>query len=424
MQGPALTYYEATARGRTPRPALTGARTADVAVVGGGLTGVSAALHLAERGARVVLLEAAQIGAGASGRNGGQVHSGQRQDQDSLERRFGATRARLLWDLAEEAKGDIRERIARHAMSCAPQSGVLTAAHRVAHAPQLRAYGALLTERYGYAQTRYLDRDELAARLGTARYCGGLLDEGAFHLHPLNLLLGLAQAAESAGAMLYEDSRVLTLDRARPYVLRTAEGEVRAHDVVLAADSWMGALAPELGAKTVAIANFVGVTEILGEAGARGLIRDLWAVADTKFVLDYYRITEDFRLLFGGGEAYLQLDPPDVAAIVRRPMTAVFPQLADTRIDYAWSGRVGVTGTRAPDLGVLQPGLWYAHGYSGHGLAIAVLAGKLISEAMSAPSGRFEAMAAFAPPRLPGGRLLRGPAMTLALAAARLWDRL
>jgi gamma-glutamylputrescine oxidase len=417
-------YYAATANAMPEHPTLRGSVYADVCVIGGGLTGVSAALHLAERNFDVVLLEAARIGAGASGRNGGQVHSGQRLGVLALERMFGEERARLLWQLAEEAKVTVRHRIERHAIACDLRPGVLTAAHRPGDADALERTAERLAERYDYPHARYVSRDEIAEMLGTRRYHGGLLDRGACHLHPLNYVLGLADAALAADARLFEHSRALRIEATRPPIVATEHGRVEARYVVLAMNGYLGALVPELAGWIMPINNFMLATAPLGEAAARALIRDDVAVADTRFVLDYYRLSSDRRLLFGGGETYGPRVPGDIKSLVRRCMLRVFPQLADVAVDYGWGGTLAITRSRLPHFARLAPEVFVAHGYSGQGIALATLAGKLIAEAVAGTADRFDVMADLGLEPFPGGTLMRRPALIAGMLYYGLRDRL
>jgi gamma-glutamylputrescine oxidase len=405
-------------------PTLCGSIDADVCVIGGGFTGVSAALHLAERNLDVVLLEAARIGAGASGRSGGQVHSGQRKAVRALEQEFGAARARLLWQLAEDAKATLKARIERHAIACDLRPGTLTAAHRPADATALERTAERLAERYDYPHVHYVSRGEMAEMLGTRRYFGGLLDRGACHLHPLNYVLGLADAALAADVHLFEHSRAVRIETTRPPIVTTEHGRVEARYVVLAMNGHLGRLVPELAAWIMPINNFVLATAPLGEGTARALIRDDVAVADSKFVLDYYRLTPDRRLLFGGGETYGPRFPRDIRRFVRRYMLRVFPQLADVAIDYGWGGTLAITRSRLPHFARLAPEVLAAHGYSGQGIALATLAGKLIAEAIAGAAERFDAMADLPLKPFPGGALLRRPALIAGMLYYGLRDRL
>jgi gamma-glutamylputrescine oxidase len=417
-------YYLATAIGRRARPRLMGARDADVCVVGAGYTGLSCALHLAKAGMKVVVLEAAYAGFGASGRNGGQVITGQRVDQMELEQRYGETRARALWDLALEAKSLVRALIADHAIACDVTPGHISAAVKESHARELEAYAEHLAKRYSYSSARYVPARDMPALVATQNYKGGLYDASSFHLHALNYALGLARAADDAGVAIFEDSAAVSIGRGERVRVATAQGEVAADFCVVACNGYLGALVPELARTIMPISNYIATTEPLGEARAQALIPSGAAVADTKFVLDYYRLTADHRLLFGGGESYGDADIENAAPIVRPHILRVFPQLADVALDHAWGGRLAITMPRLPHVGRLARNLYFAQGYSGQGVAIATLAGKLIAEAIGGQASRFDVYEGLKIPPLPGGALLRKPLLALALTWYALRDRL
>ena len=402
-------------------PALEGEVRADVCVVGGGYTGLSAALHLAEAGLDTVLIDAQRVGWGASGRNGGQVGSGQRQDQDWLEKIVGRDRARAFWDMAEEAKALVKDRIARHGIDCDLKPGVLHADHKAAHVAEHAAYVEKLRRDYGYEAITSLDRAGIEAALGTRAYHGGSLDMGAAHLHPLNFALGLASAARDAGARIFERSRAVS---AGGGVVTTAAGAVRARHVILACNGYLGGLAPEVAARVMPINNFIVATEPLGEARARELIRDDVAVADTRFVVNYWRMSADHRLIFGGGETYGYRFPADVAGLVRPRMEGIYPQLRGVRIDHAWGGTLAITVNRMPAFQRLDATTFSAAGYSGHGVAVSTLAGRLMAEAVRGDAARFDVFADLPPPRFPGGAALRAPLLALAMTWYGLRDRL
>ncbi len=415
-------YYAATARGLSDHPRLEGELSCDVCVVGGGYTGLSAALHLAERDYDVVLLEAERIGWGASGRNGGQLNTGQRKPQGELERRLGAAAARQLWELAEEAKATVRARIERHAIDCGYRAGGLNAAYKPGDVRHLVESAEHLERDYGYRQLRAVSRAEMAELLGTTIYHGGTLDQGAGHLHPLNYALGLARAAAEAGARLFENSRVT--GAGGPSAVTTARGRVKARYLVLACNGYLGGLEPRIAGKIMPINNFMLATAPLGEEGARALIRDDVAVSDTKFVVDYYRLSADSRLLFGGGETYSSRFPRDLKGFVRKYMLRVYPQLAETAIDYAWGGTLAITLNRLPCFGRLAPDTFYAQGYSGQGVALTSLAGKLIAEAVAGTAERFDVFARIPKPSFPGGTLLRWPGLVAGMLYYSLRDKL
>lgn len=410
--------------GATPRPALAGDVRADVCVIGGGFTGLSAALNLAERGFDVVLLEAERIGFGASGRNGGLIGSGQRKDVLETEALFGYEKSRLLWDFAEAAKAEVRERVATHGIDCDLQKGQLVGIHTKRYAGWAHALSTALAERYDYPDMQALDAEATRALVATDSYIEGLFDPHAAVLHPLNFALGLARAGEAAGVRVFERSRVLSYTRSDPATVRTAGGSVAAKFVVLACNGYLGKLEPRVARKIMPINNFVITTGPLGEERARQLIGGRYGVHDTRFVVNYYRLTHDHRLLFGGGENYRRGFPRDIAGFVRPYLLKVFPQLADAAIDYAWGGTLSVTVNRLPHVGRLPPNLYFAQGYSGHGISTATFAGKVIAEAVSGTAERFDVFAGLPIHTFPGGTLLRYPGMVLGMLYYSLKDRL
>ena len=415
-------YYAATATDRAPAPPLRGSLRADVCVVGGGYTGLSAALHLAERGYSVVLLEAHRAGFGASGRNGGQVGSGQRLEQDELERRMGRDDAHRLWAIAEEAKALVRDLITRHAMPVPFRPGVAHACRTEAEVRHSHAMAEKLAREYGYDQVEPLDKAGIRGLIGSDDYVGGDIDRGAGHIHPLNFAIGLAQAAQAAGVTFHENTLVTGITRGQTTQVMTAKGSVTADHVILACNGYLGDLVPEVAARVMPINNFIIATEPLG-AGARDLLAEAVAVADTRFVVNYWRLSEDNRLLFGGGESF-GYRFPDVIATVRKPMLKVYPQLRDVRIDYAWGGTLAITMNRMPHFARPAPNCLSAGGYSGHGVALATLAGRLMADAVAGQSHGFDTMAAIPTRSFPGGTMLRSPLLVAGMAWYGLRDRL
>lgn len=419
----APSYYAATANDAPPAVSLAGDETADVCIIGAGYTGLSAALHLAERGYSVTLLEAECVGWGASGRNGGQLGIGQRKDQRTLESELGKEWARRLWDIGLESNALVKDLIARHAIECDLTPGLLHAAWKRGDANWLREEVEHLASDYAYTKMRYVPRDEMRTMVATERYHGGILDEDGAHLHPLNYALGLARAARKKGVRIYENTRVLDVTHTNPADVKTAQGTVRAAHVVLACNGYLGGLEQRVAGTIMPVNNFIIATEPLGDRAQR-LIRDNVCVQDTKFVIDYYRLSADGRLLFGGGENYSAKFPADIAGFVSKPMLRVFPQLKDARIDYAWGGTLAITMKRLPHFGRLAPNLFFAHGYSGQGINIATLGGKLLAEAVAGQAERFDWMAKLKTPRFPGGTLLRFPGMVAGMLFYAMKDRL
>ena len=410
-------FYAATATPFAALPALAGDVTADVCVVGAGYTGLSAALHLAQRGFRVVVLEAQRVGFGASGRNGGQVGSGQRQDQDWLEKSLGKARARALWDLAEEAKALVKTLCAAGGVPYAP--GVAVACHHEGEAREARAYAEKLSRDYAYDQIEVLDQDRIRGLIGSAAFKGGTLDRSAGHVHPLNYALALARAALAAGATIHERSEVTALQEG---LVTTAKGRVRARHILLACNGYLGDLQPRVAARVMPINNFILATEPLG-AAAKTVLSENIAVYDTRFVVNYWRLSEDNRLLFGGGESY-GYRFPDIVKTVRKPMLEIYPQLKDARITHAWGGTLAITTNRMPCFAKPLPGVLSASGYSGHGVAFATLAGKIMAEAVAGSEERFDLMASVPQMPFPGGAALRHPLLVLAMLWYGMRDRL
>ena len=416
-------YYVATAKGIVDYPALDGELTADVCVIGGGFTGVSAALNLAEHGLDVVLLEAERIGFGASGRCGGMVGSGQRKDVLEIEEQFGLERSKQLWQFAEQAKQEIRDRVAKHDIPCDLHDGQLIGVHKRGYLGWAQELADALTERYAYPFCRALSAEETREYVATDNFLEGLYDPEALTLHPLNYVLGVANAAAEAGVRIFENSRVVAYSKADPAVVRTAGGSVKASHIVLACNGYLGDLEPRSAGKIMPINNFMVATEPLGEERARELINGRFGIHDTRFVVNYFRLSDDHRLLYGGGENYRPGFPQDIAKFVRPYMVRMFPQLKDVKIDYAWGGTLAVTVNRLPHFGRLQPNIYFAQGYSGHGISTATFAGKIIADAIAGVSGRFDAFASLPTHTFPGGTLLRYPGMVLGMLYYGLKDR-
>jgi gamma-glutamylputrescine oxidase len=403
------------------RPRLSGDLKTDICVIGGGYTGLSAALHLAARGARVTLVEAGTVGYAASGRNGGQIHTGLRKDQAELERWLGKEHARDLWRLTEDAKSLVRELIAAHGIDCALKDGLVIAAHNAAAARALTADTRHLWS-YGYTKARMMDARETAAMLGTNIYPAARFDAGGGHLHPLNFALGLAAAAETAGAQLFEHSPAHAIEQTKDNVRIVCEGgTITADRVILACDAFSASLAPELAPFIAHVESFIVATSPLSAELDASILPCDAAVADTRHVLDYYR-KADGRMLFAGREAYFS-PPKDIARLVRPRMARVFPALADIAIEYAWSGTVGITRTRMPHFGRIGARALFAHGYSGQGVALAMMGGKLLAEAATGETERFDVFARVPAQPFPGGAMLRKPLVAAALTWFKLIDR-
>ena len=423
MSEHAPSYYAATANPAPRHPALAGEVSADVVVVGGGFTGLSAALSAAEAGYSVVLVEAKRIGWGASGRNGGQMIPGMRWSVSDLLDEFGEDRARGLVALGLEAGERVRARIARHAIACDLRDGHFHAAWKPAHMDAIRRERDLLASLAGCDRVQVVEPNEVPNFVATEAYHGGLYDPEGGHLHPLNYALGLAQAAQAAGVRIFEDSPALAMAHTSPVRVTTPGGIVTATLGVLACDSDVGGLEPQFAGAMMPIANYNVATAPLGAEQAKRLIPSNASIAESRFVLNYYRLTADHRLLFGGGEKYTPTPPASIAEFVRPFMERIFPKLRGVRIEYGWGGMVGVTLNRLPQFGRIG-NTFYAHGYSGHGVLLTTLAGELIVEAMRGTAERFDLMADLPRRDFPGGTLLRHPLHVAGMLWYALRDRL
>ncbi|MEH6521015.1 NAD(P)/FAD-dependent oxidoreductase [Sulfitobacter sp.] len=416
-------WYAATATPLAPFEPLRGAQKADVCVVGAGYTGLSAALHLAQAGRDVVLLDAQRVGFGASGRNGGQLGSGQRMEQDDLEQLMGEPEAAKLWDLGEDAKALVKSLIAEHQIECHLKPGVAWTGSSDSDVKHLHTYADLLAQKYGYSDIEILDQATLRSVCPSPDYRGGILDMGAAHLHPLNYALGLARAAVAAGVRIYEGSAVHDIEEGTPATVRTDAGHVVADHVILACNGYLGGLNRQIAARVMPINNFIAATEPLGDRIADVLPRDV-AVADSRFVVNYFRLSDDGRLLFGGGESYGYRFPTNIAAKVRKPMSVVFPQLKDVQIDYAWGGTLGITMKRMPYLARPGKNILSASGYSGHGVGTATHAGQLMARAIQGDSDGFDTLSAVPDSPFPGGPAMRSPLLILAMTWYAMRDRM
>lgn len=416
-------WYAASALAAPAHPPLRGAQQSDVCVLGAGLTGLCSALELAEAGYRVTVLEAERVGWGASGRNGGQVIFGFSCGESKLERLLGAADARRLFDWSIEGVDLVRERIARHAIDCAWRDGHAHVAIRPRQVDELRRWNDELTDRYHYP-LQWWTREQLYEQLASPRYLGGLYDPRSGHLHPLNYTLGIAAAASAAGVRIHEGSRVLRIERGARPVLHTAQGSVRCDFVVLAGNALVRRVAPQLDRKIMPVGTYVGATAPLGRDLAQSLIRNDMAVADMNWALDYFRLSTDHRLLFGGRASYSNLPPPNLRSVMRARMRRVFPQLRGVDFEYLWGGVIDISRNRAPHWGRLDANVYFAQGFSGHGVAATGLAGRVIAEAIRRQSERLDVFARIRHRDFPGGRVLRTPLLVAAMAWFKLRDAL
>jgi len=391
--------------------------------VGGGFTGLSTALHLAQSGYKVALLEAQRLGFGASGRNGGQVSGGQRMDQEGLEAMLGDEHAKALWGISQQSV-DLVRNLSADMDDCGVVDGIIHTAHRKRYVNEEHAYTDHLRNKYGYDKIRNLSCEETRDLINSPAYFGGTLDMGAGHIDPLRYALGLARKCVDLGVMLYEQSKVIDLKPGDPAKIKTEHGSVSAKFVVLACNGYLGRLNSRVAARVMPINNFIIATEPMSEEAQEALIKNNHAVADSKFVVNYFRFSPDRRLLFGGSESYGYKFPNDIAAAVRKPMLEIYPQLKNTRIDYAWGGTLGITMNRMPHFERIGGNILSASGYSGHGVAMATMGGKMAADAIRGQAEQFDFMASVPTPRFPGGAMLRSPLLVLAMLWFSMRDRL
>ena len=417
---PGRSWYEDSIE-RPTYPALDGSRKADVLVLGGGFTGLSAALHLARTGVDVAVLEAHRFGDGASGRNGGQMGTGQRLWPMEIEAAYGFERSTALFDLAEEAKAHLTEFITANGIDADYREGQLSVVHKRRYLKDYRAQVEELTTRYAYPHVSFMDADETADRLGSRRYFGGIRDTGTGHINPMKLVVGSARVAAEAGAQLFENSHVERLDRRDGRIVAvTAHGEVSAERVLIATNAYGGGLDPQVDAHVMPIGSFIGATEPLADPDA--VLPGGESCDDSRFVVRYFRKSGDGRLLFGGREAYTSATG-DIGRHIRKQIAEVYPHLADVRLSHAWGGSVGITMERLPYVRSLAPGITTIGGFSGHGVMLANFAGRLYAERVNGNRDRLADFEALRIPAFPGGRRLRAPLLFLAMTWFSLRDR-
>lgn len=417
----APSWYAATAHQTPARPPLVGDIACDVCIVGGGYTGLVTAIELAAKGMSVTILEAESVGWGASGRNGGQIVTGFNKGIRDIEGWVGKQDARHLWDLSEEAKTMLSDLVDRYGIDCDLKWGYLLAALKPRHMTGLAEHQTEL-EGLGYGKTRMVGRDEIRSMVATDAYLGGLFDGGSGQLHPLNYALGLAVAAEGLGVRIHEGSRVVRIDTGTAPKAFTATGSVSAKFLVLAGNAYLGDLSPPIRAQVMPAGTYIIGTEKMEAERAQALIPSDIAIADVNFVLNYYRRSPDNRFLFGGGVSYSGFDRPDLKQSLRRTMLKYFPQLADVGVEFCWGGHVAITMNRMPHLGRVSPTTYFAQGYSGHGVALTAIAGRVIAEAIAGQAGRFDIFARVPHRAFPGPPGLKMPALVLGMLWYRLQD--
>ena len=420
---PGISWYEATVGERPEYAPLDGSVETDVAIVGGGFTGLQAAYNLAKKGVNVVLIEAHRFGDGASGRNGGQLGTGQRAEAETLEEELGYQRARALFDLAENAKRHLLDFAAAQGIDIEYVPGQLNVSHKTSYEKEFRDHVEIAATRYNYPHMQFMDRAETEERVGSKRYHFGIKDVGTGHIHPMKLLVGIARAAKAAGASLHEKTPALKIERAGgKAVVTTAKGTIRADKALIACNAYIGDLEPKTAAHVMPIRSFIGATPVLDKFPS--VIPGGEAIADTRFVVRYFRKTRDGRLLFGGREAYTADNPNDISVHIRRQIAEIYPELRDIEITHAWGGSVGITMPRKPYVREVMPGITSIGGYSGHGVMLSNYCGKLYAEEATGGSAELDHLKALKIPAFPGGPRFRSPLLFLALTWYALRDKL
>ncbi|TDW36817.1 gamma-glutamylputrescine oxidase [Rhizobium azibense] len=419
---PGVSWYQATVGERPTYPQLDGSKTCDVAIVGGGYTGLQAAYNLAKAGVSVVLIDACRFGDGASGRNGGQLGTGQRWWPEELEEKIGYERSKALFDLAEASKKHLLDFATEHQIDIEFMPGQMNVSHKESYTRFYYENAEIAALRYDYPHLRFMDKEETQERLGSKRYYCGVRDTGTGHIHPLKLLIGLARVAANAGAQIFEMTKATAIGQGGGKVrIETPKGTLAASRALIACNGYIGNLEPVTASHVMPIRSFIGATVRLHEYPA--VLPGGEAVADSRFVVRYFRKSKDGRLLFGGREAYTADNPRDISEHIRRQIAEIYPALRDIEITHAWGGSVGITMPRQPFVREVMPGVTSIGGYSGHGVMLSNYCGKLYAEAVLGKSADLELLKALDIPAFPGGAAMRAPLLFLALSWFALRDK-
>ncbi|WP_416065479.1 NAD(P)/FAD-dependent oxidoreductase [Rhizobium sp. ZK1] len=419
---PGVSWYQATVDERPDYPALDGSRQCDVAIVGGGYTGLQAAYNLARAGVSVTLIEAVRLGDGASGRNGGQLGTGQRWWPEEIEEKFGYERSKALFDLAEGAKRHLLDFAAEHQIDIDYMPGQLNVSHKESYKRAYYENAEIAAFRYDYPHLRFMDRDETQERLGSKRFYCGVRDVGTGHIHPLKLLVGLGRVAANAGADIFEMTKAKSISQGSSKVMiETERGTITANRALIACNGYIGNLEPVTASHVMPIRSFIGATVPLERFP--DVLPGGEAVADSRFVVRYFRKSKDGRLLFGGREAYTSDNPRDISQHIRRQIAEIYPALKDIEITHAWGGSVGITMPRQPFVREVMPGVTSIGGYSGHGVMLSNYCGKLYAEMVLGKSADLDLFKALDIPAFPGGVRMRAPLLFLALSWFALRDK-
>ena len=416
-------YFAATANSTTDYPPLDGDARADVCVIGGGFTGINAAIELAERGYSVILLEANRVSWGASGRNGGQLMGGF-SDPAKIEKCLGREAADVVWNMGQECVQIVRDRIAQYEIDCDLKPGCCEVAFHSRQMARLLEWKAAHEARGYPYKLIALDKDEVKSVVGTDAYIGGIINERDGHLHPLNLCVGEAQAAASLGVTIYEQTTVTRIKQHTAPEVHTPNGVVHASYIVVAGNAYLGRTVPALSGRVFPAGSYIIATEPLSEDVANEILPQDTAISDVNAVLDYYRLSADRRLLFGGRCNYSGREPRSIQGTLVPRMLKLFPQLEGVRIDYEWGGNVAITIKRIPQLGRIDNTIFYSIGYSGHGVAPTHVAARVIAEAIAGQTDRIEIFEKIRHWRLPGGKWFASPAVAAGMLYYRLRDLL
>lgn len=419
---PGISWYQSTVTERPEYPALDGSKTVDVAIVGGGFTGLQAAYNLAKAGLSVVVIEGCRIGDGASGRNGGQMGTGQRWYPEELEAELGYERSKALFDLAENAKKYLMAFAEENGIDMEFMPGQMNVSHKPGHDKEYQRTAEIAATRYGYPHLAYMDGKETAERVGSQRFFCGVRDSGTGHIHPLKLIVGLARAAKAAGADIHEMTKASSIRQSGGKTLiDTPTGTITANKVLIATNAYIGNLEPVTSAHVMPIRSFIGATVPLDKFPS--VIPSKESIADSRFVVRYWRRTRDGRLLFGGREAYTSDTPRDISTHIRRQIAEIYPELKDIEITHGWGGSVGITMPRKPFAREVMPGVISIGGYSGHGVMLSNYCGKLYADMVTGKGRELDHLLDLKIPPFPGGSRLRTPLLFLALTWYALRDR-
>ena len=421
-----ISFYRSSVEDLNSQDQLTSDIDVDICIIGGGLTGISSAINLSKKGYSVILCEARKIGWGASGRNGGQLGIGMRKDQFTIEKKLGLKHAKELWSLGLEAVEDVKNLIKENEIDCHLVNGVMSTACFEKDIDEYKFEIEHMAKNYDFEGYQFFNKEKIREEINSKMYLAGLLNSGSYHLNPLKLTLGLAKVAQKNNVKIFENTPIEKIREEGDRVqVMSKKGLIRANQVVVACNGYLDSILGSKKNKFMPINNYVVATEPLGEKRARQIIKNNYAVCDTRFIIDYYRFSEDWRMIFGGGETFTSNFVKNATSFVSKRMIKVFPQLQNVNIDYSWGGTLAITVNRLPHFGTLMNNkVSYAFGYSGHGLALSVLAGKLIAENIHGDHERFKFFSGINHMSIPFGSIFRRPIYSSAILYYKIRDYL